>query len=57
MDKYNINKILRKQFPTLMAEHYLAVEQYLEKIRTVDDKTALEMVTRYIINLKTKKKK
>jgi len=57
MNAYEIKKILRKQFPTLMAEHYIAVGRYLEKISTVEDKTALELATRYLINLKTKKKK
>lgn len=47
---------LRKQFPTLMSEHYLAVEEYLDKIKTVDDTLALELASRYLANIKTKKK-
>ena len=51
MDKIKALNVLRKIYPTLVQKHNLKLQEYLDKIKTVDDGIALVMATRYLVSI------
>lgn len=54
MDEYKVRSILRKRFPTIWDKYNKDLNGYIGNLSTTTDDFAIEVTTKYIINLMNK---